>query len=234
MKQGLILPLLPNSGGQMNMGVTMKTITVSAGVLLAAVAMPAAAQESEDDWTGPLIGVVGGYESITFDLDEDDFGPDAGDESDDGALYGIVAGFDFDSGSAVFGIEAELTGSQVEESAFDVLVVGDEVKLEAGRDLYIGGRAGFKASDTLLVYGKAGYTNAKAILSYDDGIDEFSESDTIDGFRVGAGIELRFKGGARFRGEYRYSDYGEYTYEGIDSGVSLSKNQVVAGFAYDF
>jgi len=226
--------LAPAQAG-LTQGLKVKRISVLSALICAAVAVPASAQETTDDWTGAYIGAVGGYESITFDADEEIWGEDAGSESDDGFLFGANLGYDFDTGSAVIGIEAEVTGSQVEESATDIDVVGDELKLEAGRDLYVGARAGFKASDNVLVYAKGGYTNAKAIVSYDDGTEEiFRESDTLDGFRVGAGVETRFDGGFRLRGEYRYADYGEYTYEGETSGISVSKHQFVLGIAYGF
>lgn len=206
-----------------------------AALACAATATPAFAQDGSDDWSGVYIGALAGYESVTFDLDDDVWGEDAGSESDNGFQFGVNLGADFDTGSAVIGLEAEVSGSQVEESVTDIDVEGDEAKLEAGRDLYVGARAGFKANDNLRVYAKGGYTNAKAILRYHDGTEEvFRDSDTLDGFRIGAGVESRFDGGFRLRGEYRYSNYGEYSFEGEDSGISVSKHQVVLGIAYGF
>lgn len=216
-------------------GLHVRNTALFAALGFAATAVPASAQENAEDWTGANIGVLAGYESVTFDAAEEIWGEDAGSQSDDGFQFGASLGFDFDAGPAVIGLEAEVSGSQVEESVTGIDVEGDQLKLEAGRDLYVGARAGFKASDTVLVYAKGGYTNAKAVLRYHDGTEEiFRESDTLDGFRVGAGLETRFKGGFRLRGEYRFSDYGDYTFEGESCGISVSKHQVVLGIAYGF
>lgn len=55
-------------------------------------------------------------------------------------------------------------------------------------------------------------------VDYTDGTDSFSDSDTLDGFRIGAGVEYSF-GRFSLRGEYRYSGYGEYAYDGVATGI---------------
>jgi outer membrane immunogenic protein len=61
-----------------------------------------------------------------------------------------------------------------------------------------------------------------------------SDSDKINGYRVGVGIEFALSEMFHIKGEYRYSDYGEYTYQGIASGVSVSRSQFVAGLSAHF
>ncbi|RYE38770.1 MAG: porin family protein, partial [Hyphomicrobiales bacterium] len=108
-----------------------------------------------------------------------------------------------------------------------------ELRLKAGRDLFIGARLGFRASPALLVYAKGGYTNARFNLRYTDATSSVEEGDNLDGYRVGAGVEFG-ESKLRFRGEYRFSDYGDYKYAGTNTGVSAQRHQVVVGAIYAF
>ena len=115
-----------------------------------------------------------------------------GGDSEDGVAFGIAGGYDFRSGSAVFGIEAEAAESTPSRDA----------GVEAGRDLYIGGRVGGVVGGTCLLYAKAGYTNARARGG------RRSAGTNFDGVRAGAGVECLL--GRQFldSAEYRYSNYG--------------------------
>lgn len=180
---------------------------------------PALAQDAPSG--GLYAGALVGYDHVTISD-----GTDSGNK--DGVTYGAILGYDFDLGSAVAGIEAELNDSSVSITQTDLLVTGDVGTLSAGRDLYVGVRVGFKASENVIVYAKGGYTNARVKLDYNDNDGfTFNEGDNLDGFRIGGGVEYSF-GKLAVRGEYRYSDYGNYTYEGIDSGLGVGRHQVVA------
>ena len=65
-------------------------------------------------------------------------------------------------------------------------------------------------------------------------MDRFSESDEIGGIRAGVGAEIGLGDTFALRVEYRYSDYGEYTYEGIGTGLNISRHQGVAGLVAKF
>src|SRR5512139_1982623 len=126
---------------------------------LAAFAVPAAAQDST--FTGPRVEALVGYDSnrpgSTTDLDN----ADEIDQSIDGVAYGIGAGYDFDMGNAVIGVEGEYMRSEA-QSDFDTTGFNTAVgNIDAGRDLYIGARAGMKVGPRSLLYVKGGYTNAK-------------------------------------------------------------------------
>lgn len=204
----------------------MKKILATAAVA-ALFATPAFAQE-KSNFGGIKVGALVGYDSVSVEIDDED-------GSKDGVLYGITAGYDADLGSAIVGVEAEVSDSSTKQRAFDLLVLGDSAKLSAGRDLYIGARAGFVVNPTLMVYAKAGYTNARAKLSYDDGDGfGFSGSDELDGYRLGAGLEYAHQSGYFARLEYRYSDYGNYKYDGFDTGISASRHQVAVTGGFRF
>ena len=116
------------------------------------------------------------------------------DESADGVAYGVGVGYDFQSGNAVFGIEAEATDSSANERVAGVVLPGDELRVRAGRDLYVGGRVGAVVGGRTLLYAKAGYTNARVRVDYEDGtaatINDFTDRTNLDGVRAGAGAQF--------------------------------------------
>ena len=186
-------------------------------VLLAGtVASPALAQESRT-FSGPRVEGIVGYETT-----------DVEDEGSDGITYGVQAGYDFQSGGAVFGVEAEASDSTVDECVNDVDVAGDTLCADSGRDLYVGGRVGAAVGRNVLLYGKAGYSNARVALDYEDGTAgtaaDFEVGENLDGVRVGGGVEFALGPNSYAKTEYRYSNYEQ----GFD------RHQFVAGFGFRF
>ena len=206
----------------------MRKLFLATGALIAACSTPALAQDAKP--VDIYVGAVAGWDRVTLDYESED-------GSEDGLMYGVTAGVDYTFGAdegPFLGVEVEYADSDVSESATDLLIIGDEAKLSAGRDLYIGARAGFHASNWIKLYAKGGYTNAKVKGRYFDGVDTYRDSLDMDGFRIGAGAESSLGGPVALRVEYRYSDYGEAEYEGFDTGVSASRNQVVASLLAKF
>lgn len=200
----------------------MKKIAILAAAS-AFVATPALAQE---DMGGVKVGVMAGYDNVKMKLD-------GVSDSKSGIAYGVTAGYDYDLGSAILGIEAEFADATTKQKDRDVFVTGDKLRLSASRELYVGARAGAKVSSNVLLYAKAGYVNSKIKLRYDDGTNwSYRDSNKLDGFRIGAGAEL-VKANRITRLEYRYSDYGSYGRDalddlGFDGGLKASRHQVMA------
>ena len=93
--------------------------------------------------------------------------------------YGVSAGVNVPLGdAAIVGVEAQL------DNVFD------------RRDVGAAARLGFVVSDNVLLYGKAGYANYK---------DTFSRS--LDGVRVGGGLEFNLSEHSFASVEYRYTDF---------------------------
>jgi len=203
----------------------MRAVYFTAAAMSVAVSSPVEAQEVG----GPYIGAIVGQDSVGVE-----YGNSEGDNT--GLMYGVVAGFDVGVGSAIVGIEGEFAETEVGYSEPNVAIVGDRAELSAGRDLYIGGRLGFQAMPALRVYGKAGYANTRLSVEYDSGADfVFDEGATLDGVRVGAGLELSLTGMLKARAEYRFTHYGEYRNdEFLDDGIKLSRNQVIVGLISSF
>jgi outer membrane immunogenic protein len=170
----------------------MRFLAISA-FALATVATPAFAQDEAAPFSGPRAEAVVGWDHLG-----------AYGDGESGVTYGGAIGYDAQRNNIVAGVEAELTGSTVEEAG-----------LSAGRDIYAGARVGFVTGNTLF-YAKGGYTNARASYS--------GNGANFDGYRVGGGIEQNF---GRFYGkvEYRYSRYND---------ISLNRDQVVAGVGIRF
>lgn len=193
---------------------------VAAMLLAVAISTPAAAQD--EGGLEAYAGVIGGYDSVR--LSADGVSDSKGD-----FLYGVVVGVQNNfNNTAVLAFEAEISDSSVSEAVRDVVEAGDEVKLSADRDIFVGVRAGAFVTPAVLLYAKGGYTSAKIKGRYTDSSGSYTDSDSLGGFRIGAGVEVG-RSLVRFRGEYRYSDYGNYKYDGIDTGIGARRHQFVAG-----
>ncbi len=177
----------------------MKTISIALAMGAALVAAPAAAQDADNG--GAFIGFVGGYDVINIETGG------GADEDDTGVAYGVTAGYDFDAGTVLIGIEAEVSDTSISDN------VGD-----AGLDLYGGLRLGYEMDANDLIYLKAGYTRLDIDLA-----------DELEGVRVGAGFEHRFGGVLFGRVEYRYSNYNISDVIGIDANANRHQLVLAVG-----
>jgi outer membrane immunogenic protein len=145
-----------------------------------------------------------------------------------GATYGVGAGYDFQSGRALFGIEGEATTSSADRCADGLVIAGDTTCAGLRRDLYVGGRVGALVGNRTMIYAKAGYTNARARVSYEDGTAstaaDFTDHRNLDGVRAGAGVQFGLGEHTYLRTEYRYSNY--------EAGVD--RHQVVGALGFHF
>ena len=218
---------------------TTAALLVAGSIL--ATATPAMAQDS-DNFDGFRIEALAGYDVSKAGSTSDNDTNANDDQSIDGLAYGVGAGYDFDAGGVVLGLEAEYVGSTAETEYdmgdFEDIGVGN---VETGRDLYLGARIGVKANDDLLVYAKGGYTNATYNFRNNDGTTEYEVDLDTDGFRVGAGLEYALSGNTFAKVEYRYSNYSdaELDFEGDAPDVAvpdidLDRHQVMAGFGMRF
>jgi outer membrane immunogenic protein len=219
-----------------------------ATLLAGTVAAPAFAQEASP-FTGFRVEAIGGYDSLkSGERDDDgvDTGDNEGDESLEGVVFGVGAGYDFDLGGVVAGIEGEFTESTGEQESDESLDgINFTSSVETGRDLYIGGRLGFRVAPSTLVYGKAGYTNTSIEAGFETADDRFEFDTNVDGYRLGVGIEQLFGPNAYGKVEYRYSNYSnldfsddfdldDFDAEDFDTDIDLDRHQVVAAVGFRF
>jgi outer membrane immunogenic protein len=214
-------------------------ILVASGAALASV--PAMAQD-RSTFTGPRVEAVVGYDVSKAGSSVDDDANVENDQSIDGFVYGIGAGYDFDLGGVVVGAEAELTASsaktEFDNGDFEGFGFGH---VKANRDIYVGARVGARVGPEMLLYAKGGYTNAKFDLLSSDGTTELRQDLDADGWRIGAGGEYALSERTFAKLEYRYSNYnkGEVDFDGgiPDSerfDMDLDRHQVVAGVGMRF
>jgi outer membrane immunogenic protein len=220
-------------------------IVLTAGAALAA-APPAFAQDGAQDgstFTGPRVEALIGYDINKAGSTIDNDANPNDDESAEGLLYGIGAGYDLALGNAVVGVEGEFSDStaktKFENGDFEGFGLG---RVGAGRDLYVGARAGFLVSPRTLIYAKGGYTNARYNVLARDGTTRLRESFDADGWRLGAGAEMALGQRTYAKLEYRYSNYsrGEVDFEDPDIpdsrrfDIDTDRHQIVAGVGVRF
>lgn len=210
--------------------------------LTGTLAAPAFAQSAgASPFTGVRVEALAGYDILrSGDSGNQDGDESGGGDSISGVTYGIGAGFDFDLGGVVAGIEGEISDSTAkrrERDSFDGVDVA--AGLSAGRDLYVGGRIGFKAAPSTLIYAKGGYTNTSidAFVEFDG--ERFADDARVGGFRLGAGVEQLFGPNAYGKLEYRYSSYSKLELsddfdEDLSGDVDLDRHQVIVAFGFRF
>lgn len=208
----------------------MRKITTLVVVAAATIATPALAQEEQAAFNGPYVGVYAGYDNVTIKEEA----PNGGSANKGGVAFGGIFGYNVDMGSTLLGIEAEIGEASTKESEKDFIDAGDEVSLSANLDLFIGARIGFKPSGNTLVYLKGGYAQTKFKAAYFDGTTTYSETADLGGYRLGAGVEFKVSERISLRGEYRYSDFGEWVYQGTPTGLGARRHQVVLGVSSRF
>lgn len=233
-------------------------------MLTGVAAVPAAAQAQETSpFTGPRAEVLVGYDSLRSGSDVDDdttndslFDNNGPDESIDGFAYGFGLGYDFDLGPAVIGVEGEFMDSTGKENADEFVNAPFGYRVNVSRDLYVGARAGYQVAPKTLLYVKGGYTNTRVRARFqdrdpgDNADFNFDTGQTIDGYRVGAGVEQLIGGPVLGIGssgyvklEYRYSKYSNLSFgdkifadnfANDDIDIDLDRHQVIAGVGFRF
>lgn len=204
----------------------MKKIAIVAAIAAATFATPSFAKDEGliQAYAGPVVG----WDHVRASVDDQS-------GSKDGFVYGGIIGVQTRAGGAgVLGLEAEIDGATTRYVEHDFAETGDTAKIKAGRDIYVGARAGFMAAPNTLLYVKGGYTNARVTASYSSSGGYESASENLDGYRLGAGAEFKMTDHVSFRGEYRYSHYGHLKYDGLDTGVSSQRHQIVFAAIYGF
>lgn len=189
--------------------------TLIAALFATVLAAPAMAQDAAPFTGFRLEGLVG-YDKLQ-----------GGGGGRDGLAYGVGAGYDFQLGSLVAGVEGEYLDSNTDGCESGFTVPTDRLCANARRDLYVGGRIGAAVTPSTLVYAKAGYTNARVGLNYTNPTtpaQNFNVGDNLDGVRVGAGVEQKLGTNLYAKAEYRYSNYEQ----------GFERHQVLGGLGFRF
>jgi outer membrane immunogenic protein len=143
-----------------------------------------------------------------------------------GLMYGLGIGYDIKLGKGLFaGLEANADFSTARECASGIIAAGDRLCVRAGRDLSLIARAGVEVTPGTSLYALAGWSNARVRGEYKPATGALvTEAQTLDGWRIGAGVQQALGSRLYAKVEYRYSDY--------DAGDN--RHQVMAGFGIRF
>jgi outer membrane immunogenic protein len=184
-------------------------------------------------WTGFYIGA-----NAAFGFGSYTNGGNAYFGNADGGLFGITAGYNYQSGPLVAGIEADLNFGGVSGSGNPYVGVNATGDLDAEGSMRA--RFGY-AFDHTLVYITGGYTGANLKGSVSDLSSTpnifVSQSAYLNGFVIGGGFEFALTRNVSVKAEYLYSDYANSnlfggTIDGINSGLTFST--IRAGINYHF
>jgi outer membrane immunogenic protein len=177
-------------------------------------------------WTGLYLGGTLGYGFGTTDIRGDsgsfDFGPAGG-------VGTLFAGYNWQIGRAVLGVEADIGTGYLDDS------LGSGAG-QVSQDLNVMGslraRAGLLLSPAFLVYGTAGL----AAADFDFRANGITASETLLGYQVGAGTELMITPNWTLRMEYVYTGFGaeRIDHGGISNSYDPDFHTVRAGLSFKF
>ncbi len=181
------------------------------------------------NWTGFYAGINAGYGFGTTTWS----GFPAANSKPAGFLAGGTLGYNWQSGSIVYGIEGDFDWADVKKTVDCAPAITCETKNDWLATFR--GRVGY-AFDRWLPYitGGGAYGNVKATVSSPVGGLASASSNQL-GWTVGAGLEYAFLGNWTAKLEYLYVDLGDFNAAApAVNNISLKENIVRAGLNYKF
>ncbi|UPK03644.1 outer membrane protein [Bradyrhizobium sp. 170] len=220
-----------------------------------AVKAPALAGPLPAQWSGFYLGIHGGY-GWGHDNVAGDISPFSN-PSPRGGVFGGQAGYNWQYGSIVGGLEVDFSGADLRhsQSITGTAVIGGALVSEtvtvSSKVDYFGSaraRAGFLLTPDWLFYGTAGFgwahdsATGSATLSINGTVvDSFSNTFFNDhfGWTAGGGVEYRLWQNLLLRAEYLHYGFGSATYPNLIRGAvpvnyELSIDVVRGGLSYKF
>ena len=183
------------------------------------------------NWTGFYVGINGGYGWGSSDWSA----VATASNKPTGFLAGGTLGYNYQTGSIVWGIEGDFDWSNIKDEVTCApgVLCGTQLNWLAT----LRGRVGY-AFDRWLPYitGGAAYGNVEATLNVPFvGFTASSSSNQL-GWTIGAGLEYAFMGNWSAKLEYLYVDLGSFNSvpAPLVNNVSFTSNIVRAGLNYKF
>lgn len=122
-----------------------------------------------------------------------------------------------DTTDVTYGLNAGLDTTVLDSNVRLGVEVSTDNIFNRDREVGVAARAGYVFNDAVLVYGKAGYANFRNINFQD-------RATTLEGLRVGGGLEAALTDNVYGKLEYRYTDFNG----------RAGKHGAVAGFGLRF
>ncbi len=155
------------------------------------------------DWSGFYAGVAGGWGWDRTSQTNTTTLASTGGFDGNGGLIGGTAGYNWQAGNVVFGLEGDMSWARIEASTTTNCPTGCNNRLD-----WLGtarARAGLLLSPSTMAYATGGAAFA-GISSSSGGA---SGDDKKAGWTVGAGVEQKFSGPWSAKLEYLYTDLGQ-------------------------
>jgi outer membrane immunogenic protein len=170
------------------------------------------------DWTGAYVGGQLSYGNVGVSADDTDF-----DETYSGTLYGLHAGYNYDFGRVVAGVEAAYDWANVD-------LGGDAAPVAGSLDSVarVGARVGYDAG-RVLPFATAGWTRAN--ISGSGAADGVNES--YDGWYAGAGVDYAVTDRITVGGQVLYHDFNVDQFDGAEV-EGINSNLTTVGVRASF
>jgi outer membrane immunogenic protein len=204
--------------------------------------VPPAAYVDTYSWAGFYAGINGGY-GWTGDNGSIGYGggifdgDSSGRAQPQGGFGGGQIGYNFQSGSIVYGVETDFQGSGISDRVTGTTALGNGFTSRESIDWFgtVRARLGYSFG-RVLVYGTGGFAygnvRERALLA-DTGGDSASlgANGTQTGWVAGGGIEYKVTPNWSVKGEYQHIDLGTEKLYGFDSGGSaVTTNSLETSF----
>ncbi|MGX8008882.1 outer membrane protein [Mesorhizobium sp. ORM8.1] len=206
-------------------------LVLATGSAYAADVLQEAPVAASYDWTGAYIGVNAGGGFGTFNLSPSGGGPGGFDLSASGFLGGVQAGYNWQSGQFVYGVEADFQASDVKA---DISLGGPSIDVKVDWFGTLRARIGYTPVDRFMVYATGGLAYGHEKIE----APGTSLSKTKAGWTVGGGAEYALTNNWSLKSEYLYTDLGKATFDaglggpGIEAKVPF--HTVRVGLNYKF
>jgi outer membrane immunogenic protein len=197
----------------------MKRYLVSVAAIFLGIGTAQAADPVDPgyDWTGFYVGLHGGYafggqDEVGLTVSNGNFF-NIGDLELEGFFGGGQAGYNFQNGGFVFGVEADVSVGDVDDSlAFAIPALAATARSDVDFFGTFRGRAGF-AIDRVLFYGTGGLAWGDVdyrVFAVDAGANTvlITDNDFEFGFAVGGGAEFAVTDNVRLGLQYLYYNLG--------------------------
>jgi outer membrane immunogenic protein len=192
---------------------------------------PAYLAPAASTWNGFYVGLNAGY-GFGKSSWTDPSGMTTGDFDVKGGMFGGTLGYNYQTGSWVWGLEGDIDVSTMKGSNATVCTVACETK-----NTWLGtvrGRLGYAGWNSWLPYITGGLAIGDIKASQGTG----SVSKTNTGLALGAGVEYAFSNAWSAKFEYLYADLGKTTCPaatcGSDLDVTFKANMLRLGVNYRF
>ena len=181
-------------------------------------------------WTGFYAGINGGYgwggggNTISY--------YDGADQSaraqPQGGFGGGQIGYNYQTGSFVFGVETDFQGAGISDSVTGTTANGNDFTSKESIDWFgtARGRLGFAVGNALL-YGTGGFAYGNVNQHATNGGDVFVSNTTQTGYAAGGGVEYKFTPAWSVKAEYQYIDLGS---QKLTDNLGISTNSLDTNF----